>query len=315
MTPDAIENTSAASVPYAPPPPLWRRKRARRLAITAAVLLPLAFVGWQWGPALYRHAQHLYWQRQCVQYVLPPGTVVYEEDPQRATVLLAENGSAYRPVRPDVASHDIRFSGPLVGFPNPHVVIRERPPALDQLLPSFDATDGIRWDGVVFMHQRRSPGGRERLVIVPLFMGGAYSDGHILINQVAVVSLASPRSLTRAVLVNDPRSDSRPTHETVCAMRACCRTVDTAGKVSNQFVPSLRIFAGQPDPSDASHFTIEYEVREVKNHPLCSELAKNDVLWERGVLHGWLRDDDTVDFRVSGPLAKHFPEMAMPNQE
>jgi hypothetical protein len=43
-----------------------------------------------------------------------------------------------------------------------------------------------------------------------------------------------------------------------------------------------RIFAGQADPNDASHFTIEYE-------------------WPsgvRGTIDGWLRDDDHVDLQI-----------------
>ena len=51
-----------------------------------------------------------------------------------------------------------------------------------------------------------------------------------------------------------------------------------------------RIYAGQPDPNDASHFTMQYEFESEGRS---------------GVIHGWLRDNDTIDFDVEeGPPKK-----------
>ena len=44
---------------------------------------------------------------------------------------------------------------------------------------------------------------------------------------------------------------------------------------------ALRLYAGQVDPHDASHFTIEYRAAH-----------------GGGMIDGWLQNDDTVKFRV-----------------
>jgi hypothetical protein len=46
--------------------------------------------------------------------------------------------------------------------------------------------------------------------------------------------------------------------------------------------PKLRLFGGQPDPADPSRFTIPYEVGG-----------------KPGIIHGRLKDDDTVELRPS----------------
>jgi hypothetical protein len=51
---------------------------------------------------------------------------------------------------------------------------------------------------------------------------------------------------------------------------------------------NLRLFAGQPDPNDDSHFTIRYEV---DNQP--------------GTIDGWLQADDTIKLQIrDGPATK-----------
>jgi len=55
---------------------------------------------------------------------------------------------------------------------------------------------------------------------------------------------------------------------------------------SGQYVPA-EFFFGQVDPNDASHFTIEYAVR---GQP-------------RGTVDAWLRDDDTVVFKLRNPAS------------
>jgi hypothetical protein len=49
--------------------------------------------------------------------------------------------------------------------------------------------------------------------------------------------------------------------------------------------PQVRLYAGRPDPADPSHFTIEYQYGEA-----------------RGVIDGWLRQDDSIELTVrDGP--------------
>src|SRR5580658_7141971 len=84
----ATNPPSPASVPleYAPAPPRWR-KPARRFLL-GLVLTMIAFCGWRWGPYAWHQTRLLYWQRQCMDFSLPADTVVYEEEPAAATLLL-----------------------------------------------------------------------------------------------------------------------------------------------------------------------------------------------------------------------------------
>lgn len=52
-------------------------------------------------------------------------------------------------------------------------------------------------------------------------------------------------------------------------------------------LPGLRLYAGQPDPADASHFTIRYESKG-----------------SGGTIDGWLRDGDSVKLQVRDGPAK-----------
>src|SRR3954454_9414678 len=74
---------------YAPPKPHRRRRLVRGLALLLLAVAAVA-VGWRWGPAAWRRAELLYWQRQCLAYTAPPAQVVYEEDPARVQALLAD---------------------------------------------------------------------------------------------------------------------------------------------------------------------------------------------------------------------------------
>src|SRR5687768_4241515 len=80
-----------ARLAYAPPP-RWHRRRRVRLGVLCGALLCLAVAGLRWGPAGWKHAQFLYWQRQCLSYAPAADQVVYENDPQRAGQLLGQPG-------------------------------------------------------------------------------------------------------------------------------------------------------------------------------------------------------------------------------
>jgi hypothetical protein len=57
--------------------------------------------------------------------------------------------------------------------------------------------------------------------------------------------------------------------------------------LGRSYVP-VTLHHGQPDPKDSSHFTIDFVCTEKKS---------------RGTLDGWLKDDDTVDFKIRDPAA------------
>jgi hypothetical protein len=50
---------------------------------------------------------------------------------------------------------------------------------------------------------------------------------------------------------------------------------------------AVRLFAGQPDPNDSSHFTFEYEING-----------------RRDIVDGWLEADDTVTLKCRNTLVK-----------
>src|SRR6185436_16684140 len=71
--------------------PIRRRRRRFRLilAVVAGTLLGL---GWWAGPRVIRIAKLAFYQRQVARYSAPANRVVYEEDPSRWPVLLAQAG-------------------------------------------------------------------------------------------------------------------------------------------------------------------------------------------------------------------------------
>jgi hypothetical protein len=109
----------------------------------------------------------------------------------------------------------------------------------------------------IFLHERISPAGHRRLVRVESIMSNALSLPYGL-----TADLYQPATVWR-----DAKLLGRP------------QLLNYSGR----FV-SAELFFGQPDPADASHFTIDFEVEGRK-----------------GVIDGWLRDDDTVQLKLRDP--------------
>lgn len=94
--------------------------------------------------------------------------------------------------------------------------------------------------GVLFMHERISPGGNRRLVVIRYlanasgtrpesFLGYNFDPRVFIPGNLSVPAIAVPRDITPGGL----SSDASP-------------------------LPPLKIFAGQPDANDASRFTIRF---------------------------------------------------------
>ena len=119
-------------------------------------------------------------------------------------------------------------------------------------------------DAVVFVHQRGSPRGNVRLVGIDVYFEWVSPSGS---NEHPSFSLCSdvlrPGGMTRSSKV----------------------MAYTFPFEFRRLQPSdeLRIFAGQPDPVDASHFTIAYEMNS-----------------QKGIVDRWLQDDDTVKLKLRG---------------
>jgi hypothetical protein len=111
----------------------------------------------------------------------------------------------------------------------------------------------------VFLHSRSRPSGGQRLVIVDL----ADTNFFGLQRKVRFVTNISRSGSLYGQTWSDPATLGMPFEQ-------------------NEL---FRLHAGQPDPADASHFTIEYEINSGS-----------------GTIDGWLQDDDTVKVKVrDGP--------------
>jgi hypothetical protein len=240
---------------YAPRPAWHRRRRFRRWAAALVVLVGVACALY-WRVPLQQWSSRAYQQYQCMNYHLPAGTVAYEESPEAATALVAKGGEY--------------AAGKTGGNFNTTVAIHV-PAPLKILSELTDPPLRLR-GATLFLHGRTSPGGNRRLVIiqrvpntlVPAFV--PYTD-----LDVTLLEPSWKTGLPRQVF---PASGEPPRVIIPHDLNAMAR--------------HLRIFAGQPDPKDASHFMIQYEVSGI-----------------RGTIDGWLQDDDTVRMDVrEGPAAQ-----------
>ncbi|MFI5380631.1 MAG: hypothetical protein ACHRHE_15140 [Tepidisphaerales bacterium] len=114
------------------------------------------------------------------------------------------------------------------------------------------------------MHERRSKDGARRLVIVHAQLGPG----------ICTYGLLEPTTLAGKLQTTDCYGtgfDNRPMPIDLMANRL-----------------PMRVFAGQPDPLDESHFTFAYEYEN-----------------QRGTIDAWLMDAQTVKFQVrNGPLTR-----------
>ena len=114
---------------------------------------------------------------------------------------------------------------------------------------------------VLFLRPRKTPGGTERLVYV--FVSRNY------VPRVPGGLSITTFGLTAAVII--PGTATRPPEFVAPAASNYGFSVPETGP--------LRLFAGQADPSNSSHFTIAYEAGSPNG---------------AGVIDGWLKDDYTV---------------------
>jgi hypothetical protein len=120
---------------------------------------------------------------------------------------------------------------------------------------------------VVFIHQLRSPAGNNRIVgvdCIPMYLS---SMSIIQAFEADVIEPAPWWPLGTTPFIH-------------------------LGKFNGGYPidAKVEVFAGQTDPSDASHFTISYSVNG-----------------QPGTLDGWLRDDDTVRLEVRPGSADVYP--------
>lgn len=227
-----------ALLPYAPP---RRRRRWRRRAGWAAVLAVLAAVGGWRGRPYVRQAQYLWWQHCCMTYTRPADMVVYEEDAGRIGALRGLPGYGSVFLKAGIVGHR-RVTAVPVGHTPPVWAEHVEGWASRQIDPGGT---NLR-ETVLFLHGRRSPSGRTRLVAVNAFFVPFESGSGPLMFLMA--TSAEPASWR-------PGPAIRPTFYD----GAVGPDPNVGPGIILDYTASRRFYAGQPDPADPSRFTIAYE--------------------------------------------------------
>ena len=233
--------TTATAIEYAPPPPRHRRW-LRRWLLPAILLATLVSAYW-WGPPFAYRLKLAYYERQCGSYVPPPDTIVYTASHNDAK-RLAATSAGYQP-----------------GPANEQSVFLV-PPAWSKFYGLL-SPPGFRSMGTAFLHERRTPRGRTLLVAVD-YLGDTFQESDLLpLNvsefQVRAFEPGGPFSLPVEV-----QTDRFP----------------ILLPTSSGLQGPLRLRAGQPDPNDATHFTIAWELVDDPR--------------TGGVIDGWVRDRGVV---------------------
>jgi hypothetical protein len=209
-----------------------------------------AIAGWWWRgdiAAVVPKVKMLYAQRRCMRFEAPPGQVAYDEEGARARVLLGQ--PQYVPAAlPDGTSTAALW------WPDP---VRTFPDA-DRYFT------GAPNKGLLFLHERTTPGGRRVLLTAMAWPNPGVLGG---------VGLGF-----RAVLPGSWKAPPQTAGGLWAAQPELGRFHGGRG---------LRILAGRPDPVDPSRFTIEYETLRgrgawdvtVRDNPAASQ-GENPVVLE-----------------------------------
>ena len=201
------------------------------------------------------------------RYVAPADQVVYEERPDEAAKLLAQFPTQY---------HILREARPVYFPPHPW----QQPVARVSDSP-VDA--GNASTITLFLHGRTGPSGQERLVCVRLT--GGQSMNELFSSEPPIkqrtFSITTRRMLTAQTI--DVRGEQRALalgRERPEGLAVWKPGPDNweNGQVEFQTGGLYRFYAGQPDPNNASHFTIDYELDG-----------------KRATIDGWLRANDVVE--------------------
>ena len=197
---------------------------------------------------------------------LGPQTIVYEEAPVAAARLRGDSSGVVN----QQAERDFAMQPYWSAF---------EPPAYRASGFWENGVTNESRDALLFAHTLTSPGGNARLVMlemdVKLKPVAAPKDEHaVAIDRQLKYMICetkafanTPRVLRSGQSLRLVQADG---HNVIPI-----KWVDGALRATRPKEHELRFFAGQPDSTDASHFTVEYEIGGVKN-----------------VIDGWLTDDD-----------------------
>jgi hypothetical protein len=252
----------------------------------ASPFLKQMWTDWQRGREEKRVAQARRAQvDDCLAYTLPPDQVVYAEAPADIAKLLAAAGRAHvvsdrtqlrgggggggglfgggaNRHQPNAAEQLLAQSGwrepAVLGRPEPMRRIERR---LGVLSPSED------YDSVAFLHLLKTPSGRPRLVWISVDADPSLKEGAGDERSGIPHYVETDRRLTAVVFVpDDLGSATFTTIHFIEPPEARSRVVyyrtDDGVLHAKPWEPRClwRILAGQPDPADATHVTIPYDV-------------------------------------------------------
>lgn len=262
-----------------------------QVVITAQSTYAPGFIAWvreRWAEhqqavahrALVR--QNLAAAQKWLSHTDAPETVVWDEDPDRAAKLLATPG--YLPIEPYAQQAD--------GVQNamPHGALRDLRVALPPIGGNFLTRAGSN-SALAFLHSRRASNGPERLVAVTVseFLSlSTPSHTQDAKFDFSVYKLQTFSAQSYAISSDGDLAEDGASHNDL-QLQAGQSGVAMPGYWTPSAVPGnpgslrieyrdqLRVFAGQADPSDASHFTIAY-----------------DLDGQPGVIDGWLNADGSV---------------------
>jgi hypothetical protein len=207
-------------------------------------------------------------RKQCLAYALPPATVVYEEDPAEAARLLRDGGSAYS------RATALAQNAPRGWVPP----VRHNSPAFFTEFRSKSSTRShvASADPLVFLHERTTPGGAKYLVVVQYDLRVDWHTRTETDQSTRQLRVDYHQLKTRRLVALAWKADAAAVTYTVAFDREYrLRLPDAYDRLATQWMtgpgsdrvtPStdygnvLRIFAGQPDPADASRFTIPYRL-------------------------------------------------------
>jgi hypothetical protein len=176
-----------------------------------------------------------------------------------------------------IYEEDLEGAAALLRDPDKYAKVEETPFAAARWPSALTPLLGGRYETtgdvtVAFMHERRSPCGNVRLVVVPFAVWAPDVKNRGFLRRLDLDWIYAPGTWANG---------GKPTW--------------LAGQATAFLVPepyALRVFAGQPDTQDESHFTIRYSAR----------LSADDA-WADGIIDGWLMDDNSVKLRMrDGPL-------------
>lgn len=204
----------AAVLDYAPPVS-GRRRAWRRVWRAWPVWLLLLQVGLSiaYGPAAWRRWRLLRLQAACLTAELPRDRPVYENDTAAAAALLAARPGEYRRDQGSALRTDPRWAA-----------------LAAEIGTATGTVPGVPGRPTAFCHERRTPDGRRRLVVVEHWM-------EVLVIEPAGAFGGPP---------------------TVLAHQRYWRMFGTLSSYTEGLPPSIRVGAGLPDPADASRFTMPF---------------------------------------------------------